>query len=240
MRSPHASRREGRGQRRVNFRLRDWGVSRQRYWGCPIPVIYLREVRRRAGAGRAAAGGAAGGRRLQRRGTRRSRPTRNGARPPARQCGGAAERETDTFDTFMESSWYYARYTSPGADAAGRRARELLDCRSTSTSAASSTRSCTCCTSASITSCMRDAGPGRQRRAGDQPAVPGHGHRRDLLSRQRRRLEGLDQPGRRRGRAATTRGRIIGATLIADGKPVHDRRHREDGEVEEQRRRPAD
>ncbi len=107
--------REGRGERRVNFRLRDWGVSRQRYWGCPIPVIHcdtcgpvpvpedqlpviLPEDVAFMGTGSP---------------IKADPEWRKTACP---QCGGAAERETDTFDTFMESSWYYARYTSPGAD----------------------------------------------------------------------------------------------------------------------------
>ena len=107
--------REGRGERRVNFRLRDWGVSRQRYWGCPIPVIYceacgavpvpedalpvvLPEDVQLMGTGSPI------------------KADPDWRRTTCPQCGGAAERETDTFDTFMESSWYYARYTSPGAD----------------------------------------------------------------------------------------------------------------------------
>ncbi|HWU75694.1 MAG TPA: leucine--tRNA ligase [Rhodanobacter sp.] len=105
---------EGRGQRRVNFRLRDWGVSRQRYWGCPIPVI------RCASCGDVpvpedqlpvllpedvAFSGV--------QSPIKADPEWRKTRCPT--CGGAAERETDTFDTFMESSWYYARYTSPGA-----------------------------------------------------------------------------------------------------------------------------
>ncbi|HEY4555827.1 MAG TPA: leucine--tRNA ligase, partial [Lysobacter sp.] len=105
---------EGRGRRRVNFRLRDWGVSRQRYWGCPIPVIYCQSC----GAvpvpedqlpvmlpEDVAFSGV-------------SSPIKSDPewrRTTCPSCGGAAERETDTFDTFMESSWYYARYTSPGA-----------------------------------------------------------------------------------------------------------------------------
>ncbi|MBN8715608.1 MAG: leucine--tRNA ligase [Xanthomonadales bacterium] len=109
---------EGIGRRRVNFRLRDWGVSRQRYWGCPIPVIYcpacgvvpvpeeqLPVVLPEDVADAFASGDV--------HSPIKSDPEWRKTRCP--QCGGAAERETDTFDTFMESSWYYARYTSPGA-----------------------------------------------------------------------------------------------------------------------------
>jgi leucyl-tRNA synthetase len=108
----------GIGRRRVNFRLRDWGVSRQRYWGCPIPVVYC------------AACGAVPVPEDQLPvvlpedvedafacGTVQSpiKADPEWRKTTCPQCGGAAERETDTFDTFMESSWYYARYTSPGA-----------------------------------------------------------------------------------------------------------------------------
>lgn len=121
---------EGRGTRRVNYRLRDWGVSRQRYWGCPIPVIYCPNcdavpvpedqlpVVLPEDVADAFAKGAV------------QSPIK--ADPEWRktvcpQCGAAAERETDTFDTFMESSWYYARYTSPGAaDMIDDRARYWL------------------------------------------------------------------------------------------------------------------
>ncbi|HEY6940922.1 leucine--tRNA ligase [Dokdonella sp.] len=106
--------REGKGVRRVNWRLRDWGVSRQRYWGCPIPIIYcakcdavpvpeeqlpvlLPEDVQFMGV----------------QSPIKADP--EWRRTTCPQCGGPAERETDTFDTFMESSWYYARYTSPGA-----------------------------------------------------------------------------------------------------------------------------
>ncbi len=106
---------KGKGRRQVNFRLRDWGVSRQRYWGAPIPVIYCRKC------------GTvpvpeedlpvvlpdnikfdAGGSPLKKM------PEFFKTRCP--DCGGDAERETDTFDTFVESSWYYARYACRDLD----------------------------------------------------------------------------------------------------------------------------
>jgi leucyl-tRNA synthetase len=107
---------EERGQRRVNFRLRDWGVSRQRYWGCPIPVIYCPKCK------------AVPVPEDQLPVVLPEDVAFSGVQSPIKadpewrkcvcpECGGPAERETDTFDTFMESSWYYARYTSPGANA---------------------------------------------------------------------------------------------------------------------------
>ncbi len=109
---------EGIGQRRVNFRLRDWGVSRQRYWGCPIPVIHCADcgavpvpedqlpvLLPEDVADTFASGDV--------HSPIKSDPQWRKTTCP--QCGKPAERETDTFDTFMESSWYYARYTSPGA-----------------------------------------------------------------------------------------------------------------------------
>jgi len=105
------------GERKVNFRLRDWGISRQRYWGCPIPVIHCE---------------ACGvvpvpkadlpvklpddvtfdkpGNPLDRH------PTWRHVACP--HCGKDARRETDTMDTFVDSSWYFMRYTSPGNDQA--------------------------------------------------------------------------------------------------------------------------
>ena len=109
---------EGSGLRRINYRLRDWGVSRQRYWGCPIPVIYcadcgalpVPEDQLPVVLPEDVADAFASGQVVS--------PIK--ANPEWRKttcpnCGKPAERETDTFDTFMESSWYYARYTSPGA-----------------------------------------------------------------------------------------------------------------------------
>ncbi len=108
----------GKAERRVNFRLRDWGVSRQRYWGCPIPMILcpscgdvpvpdeqLPVVLPEDVADAFAKGAVISPIKADPDWRKTTCPT----------CGGAAERETDTFDTFMESSWYYARYTCPGA-----------------------------------------------------------------------------------------------------------------------------
>lgn len=104
----------GKGTRKTNYRLRDWGVSRQRYWGCPIPIIYC---------------DACGtvpvpkdqlpvklpedvsfdkpGNPLERHLTWK--------KTSCPKCKGPATRETDTFDTFVESSWYFLRFISPQA-----------------------------------------------------------------------------------------------------------------------------
>jgi leucyl-tRNA synthetase len=106
---------EALGERKVNYRLRDWGVSRQRYWGCPIPVIYCDGC------------GAVPVPEDQLPVVLPEDVTFMGVQSPIKadpewrktscpECGAPAERETDTFDTFMESSWYYARYCCPDAD----------------------------------------------------------------------------------------------------------------------------
>ncbi|MEQ9519329.1 MAG: leucine--tRNA ligase [Parvibaculum sp.] len=104
----------GAGEGTVNYRLRDWGISRQRYWGCPIPVVHCVTC-----------------------GTvpvpRDQLPVKlpddvtfekpgnplehhpSWKHVPCPSCGKAARRETDTFDTFVDSSWYFARFTDPKA-----------------------------------------------------------------------------------------------------------------------------
>jgi leucyl-tRNA synthetase len=104
----------GAGKAVVNWRLRDWGISRQRYWGCPIPVIHCENcgvvptpldqlpicLPEDVSFDRP-------GNPLD------HHPTWKHVACPS--CGGQARRETDTFDTFVDSSWYYARFCSPHA-----------------------------------------------------------------------------------------------------------------------------
>lgn len=100
------------GQSRTQFRLRDWGISRQRYWGCPIPIIHCPNC------------GDVPVPEDQLPVTLPENVVPDGAGSPLARmpefydcscptCGAAAKRETDTMDTFVESSWYFARYASP-------------------------------------------------------------------------------------------------------------------------------
>ena len=127
--SPQAARAEmiarfeadGRGEKRVNFRLRDWGISRQRYWGCPIPMI-LCDTCGTVPVPRDAlpvtlpddVSFDKPGNPLE------HHPSWKHVKCP--DCGGDATRETDTFDTFIDSSWYFARFAGLKEDAPTDRA----------------------------------------------------------------------------------------------------------------------
>ncbi|WP_185984197.1 leucine--tRNA ligase [Aureimonas mangrovi] len=104
----------GWGQRETQFRLRDWGVSRQRYWGCPIPVLHCEACGTVPEARENLPVRLPDDIDFDKPGNPLDRhPTWRRAKCP--QCGSDASRETDTMDTFVDSSWYYARFTAPRA-----------------------------------------------------------------------------------------------------------------------------
>ncbi len=103
---------QGRGKGTVQYRLRDWGVSRQRYWGCPIPIIHCETCGPVPVPDRDLPVTLPEDVTFDKPGNPLERhPTWKHTKCPT--CDAAAVRETDTFDTFFESSWYFARYCSP-------------------------------------------------------------------------------------------------------------------------------
>ncbi|GAA4242814.1 leucine--tRNA ligase [Actinomadura meridiana] len=109
----------GTGRAAVNFRLRDWLVSRQRFWGCPIPIIHCDacgevpvpddQLPVRLPEGLRGAD-------LAPKGTSPLAAASDWVNVDCPKCGGPAKRDTDTMDTFVDSSWYFFRYCSPGYD----------------------------------------------------------------------------------------------------------------------------
>jgi leucyl-tRNA synthetase len=101
----------GIGEEKINYRLRDWGISRQRYWGCPIPVIHCKDCGVVPVPEKDLPV-------VLPRDVTFDKPGNPLARHPSWKhvpcpaCGKPAERETDTFDTFFESSWYFARFAT--------------------------------------------------------------------------------------------------------------------------------
>ena len=117
--------RDGWGRREVNFRLRDWGISRQRYWGCPIPMIHCPACGVVPVPDQDLPVALPDDVSFDKPGNALDHhPTWKHVKCP--QCGGDARRETDTMDTFVDSSWYFARFTDPW-NAAAPTTRSVVD-----------------------------------------------------------------------------------------------------------------
>jgi leucyl-tRNA synthetase len=116
----------GKGRRAVNYRLRDWLISRQRYWGAPIPIIHCARCGAVPVPEKDLPVVLPAGVRFKPTGESPLKEVEAFWRVPCPACGEPARRETDTMDTFVDSSWYYLRFLSP-QDRTQPFARELVD-----------------------------------------------------------------------------------------------------------------
>jgi leucyl-tRNA synthetase len=211
------------GTRQVNFRLRDWGISRQRYWGCPIPVIHCE----RCGIVPVPESDLPvtlpddvdfdrPGNPLERH------PTWTNVACPT--CGGPARRETDTMDTFVDSSWYFIRFTDPWIETAPTD-RAVADRMMPVDQYIGGIEH-------AILHLLYSRFFTRAMRATVRGAVhPGHGGARDLSGGERRMGRTRPGEGRRRGRRTARHA-------ARDKRAGRDRPDREDVEVAAQYRRP--
>jgi leucyl-tRNA synthetase len=210
--------RKGLGEKKTTWRLRDWGISRQRYWGTPIPIIHcdscgsvpvpekdlpvlLPEDLVPDGSGNP---------------LNKCAAFLNVACP---QCGKPARRETDTMDTFVDSAWYYMRYCCPGQRRGhGRRAQRLLDAdgpvhrRHRARRAAPAVR-------ALLDQGHARPGPGEVQRALHAPVHAGHAAQRASTARTTRGKKRWFYPSEV-DVSYDDKGHPVGATAKADGQPV--------------------
>ena len=201
-------------QRQVNFRLRDWGISRQRYWGCPIPIIHCKNCGPVPVPERDLPVTLPEDVTFDQPGNPLDRhPTWKHVNCP--NCKWPAMRETDTMDTFVDSSWYFVRFTDPKNDTAPDRSdnRRRLDAgrpiyrRHRARDSASALQSL-------FHARDEEDRTRRYRRAVRRPVHPRHGRARDL-SQVERRMGGAggSESGDGRRQPAAPR-------LIATGEPV--------------------
>jgi leucyl-tRNA synthetase len=194
------------------------GASRrQRYWGTPIPIIHCDALRRGAGAGTRPAGGAARGLRARRHRQPAATSTKASSTCACPMCGKPARRETDTMDTFVDSSWYFMRYCDPD-----NAERMVVDARTDywmpmDQYIGGIEHAILHLLYARFwTKVMRDLGPGQGGRALHQAAHPGHGAQPHLLTPRRARAAcEYFWPHDVEDTCCDEHGKVIGARLKA-------------------------